>query len=956
MRKAILDFFDGKIMSSFRNKLLLVSFLCVFISLVLFSLMVNSGFNRIYRESKEQVGGSVEALSVDYLNGYINVTGKYVEEKINSYVNELSILGDIYQRYYDERGNFGNITTAIGTNPKTKDVLTYNGKWISDENDYGTGVLVPKYLLASDGTIPAGILAEMKTSSILDLVLPSFYENGTKKLGVYFSGSEKKDFYRAAPWSNIGEALYKVYPQFVDTPMMETFNPGYQATWESRVKATPALLKDRKAMTTFKQITQDGLTGSIIMTVGTPIWDREKGTLEGIISMDIEITAIVNYISGLSVDNGIVFLSQSSGNIFALSKDGEERLGLKTVEESTAQGTTGFHVMERFFKDSKYIPVQNIEAPTDAQTHIRELDIDGTRYRLVLKKLSPLNSWENRKTLYDEYWTLGMLVPNDSIVKTTNVAGDRIDRLRIDIVSLLALLGIVLIVTSGLIILYVTGKMTTGLTRLEEAALEAVNENYGTQIEIESKDEIGKLGHAFNKMMHEMRNSLEHQENQNELLKKEISDRINREKQIKYMEEYDDLTNLPKNVVLFTRLEEAARKKMGAVLIVGLDNFRNVNEVLGHEGGNSILRLVARRIVNTVKDADIISRFSGDEFAVLISDLHSTAVVAEKAELIQQQIKQVYKIFGSEIYLTASVGISMFPMDGRVASDLIRFASSALINAKLKGKGRIQFYDIEINKIAEKRSKLLGELSHALSRHEFEIYYQPKIEVRTKKIIGFEALLRWNNRTNGQISPNVFIPLAEDSGIIYDIGRWVLKEACTQAVEWMRLSGRRFTISVNISPIQFDQAGFREEIESIIESTGIRPDCLELEVTESLFINDMEKASEILTRLRKLGVQVAVDDFGKGYSSLSYLRKLPIDSLKIDRSFIMDVPAKDDGKIAELIVSLGKAIGVRTVAEGIETVAQFEFLKNAGCDEIQGFLVGKPANRETTVLRLSELK
>ena len=582
--------------------------------------------------------------------------------------------------------------------------------------------------------------------------------------------------------------------------------------------------------------------------------------------------------------------------------------------------------------------------------------LGGKSYILMQKKLAPLTSWQNEKKFYKESWTLGVILPMSSVTSTSDLIGKNINSLRFNIVGMLLILGLFITVLSGVIIFYVTKKMTTDLVHLEKAALGAVNDNYDGRVDITSIDEIGRLGHAFNKMMEEIKSAMEQLSAQNDLLKKEIGDRLSREKQIKYMEEYDELTSLPKNNVLYSKLEETAIEKQGAVLIVGLDNFRNVNEVLGHEGGNSILRLAARRIVNSVKEAELVSRFSGDEYAILFCDLHDTAVVAEKAEMIQQQLKQVYKVFGSEIYLTASVGISMFPSDSRNAADLIKFASSALINAKLKGKGRIQFYDVAINKIAEKRSKLLGELSYALDRKEFFVYYQPKFELETEKIIGFEALLRWKNKLNGYISPNIFIPMAEDSGMINEIGRWVLREACAQAVEWMRLSGKTFTMSVNISPMQFDQSRFKEEIESVIRETGIRPEYLELEVTESLFINDMEKASEVLNVLRKTGIKVAMDDFGKGYSSLGYLKNLPIDSLKIDRSFIMDIPDKDDGRIAQLIANLGKVIGVRTVAEGVETVEQLEFVKKIGCDEVQGFLLGKPVSSEETSFHLSEIK
>ena len=440
----------------------------------------------------------------------------------------------------------------------------------------------------------------------------------------------------------------------------------------------------------------------------------------------------------------------------------------------------------------------------------------------------------------------------------------------------------------------------------------------------------------------------------------DVTDRVHAERKIKFLAYHDWLTKLPNRMLLNDRLEHALAQAKRAntqvfVLFIDLDQFKHINDSLGHPVGDSVLRKVAKRLVEQVREGDTLARLSGDEFAVLlenVSEPEDVIIITEKllASLRQQFVEQDHKF-----YLSASIGISSFPADGDEPATLLKNADAAMYQAKRSGRNRFQFYSEELTNAAFKHVKLEYGLRQALLLNQFQVFYQPKVCLRSGRILGAEALLRWLHPEEGYISPLDFIPVAEDSGLIMEIGEWILKRACDEAASW-RQQGLVFEhIAVNISGIQVQHADFVQSVRSILDSSGFPARCLELEVTENILMKDAEASARLLDDLRQLGISIAIDDFGTGYSSLAYLTRFPVDKLKIDQTFIKKVCIDaQDAEIARAIISLGHTLDMKVVAEGIELEQQWAFLNSEGCDEGQGYLISRPLPSDDFVAFLKQ--
>jgi len=374
-----------------------------------------------------------------------------------------------------------------------------------------------------------------------------------------------------------------------------------------------------------------------------------------------------------------------------------------------------------------------------------------------------------------------------------------------------------------------------------------------------------------------------------------------------------------------------------------LDGFKHINDSLGHPIGDKLLQSVAKRLVNCVRGADTVSRQGGDEFVVLLSEVGQSEDPAITALRLLHAVAEAHSIDQHDLHITTSIGVSVYPDDGQDAETLIKNADTAMYQAKENGRQSYQFFKPAMNVRAVKRQSIEENLRRALERQEFALHYQPIINLKSGNIRGAEALLRWTHPTGGGISPADFIPVAEDSGLILPIGRWVLQEACTQARAWVDAGLPLATMAVNISSMEFRDDNFLKSVFATLKNTGLDPGCLELELTESVLMKRAESAASVLKTLRASGVQIAVDDFGTGYSSLSYLRKFPIDALKIDQSFIRQImTAPDDATIVTAIISMGRSLNLRVVAEGVETQGELEFLQTHQCDEAQGYYFSRP--------------
>jgi diguanylate cyclase (GGDEF)-like protein/PAS domain S-box-containing protein len=427
----------------------------------------------------------------------------------------------------------------------------------------------------------------------------------------------------------------------------------------------------------------------------------------------------------------------------------------------------------------------------------------------------------------------------------------------------------------------------------------------------------------------------------------DISQAKEYEAQLQHLAHHDALTGLPNRSLLSSRTKVAiaqARRHSGhlALLFLDLDRFKRINDSLGHAIGDKLLKLVAERLQQVVREADTVSRHGGDEFLVLLNEVSEPEAAARVAEKIMRAIAQPYVVDDHELVTGASVGIAIYPDDGRDMGELLRNADAAMYSAKQLGGSRFEYYSAHMNTRAAERLELEQELRYAVEKDQLSLVYQPQIEIASGRIVGIEALLRWRHPTLGAIPPDRFITVAQDAGLILPIGDWVLREACRQRKQWVNLPDS-VPISVNVSAIQFRQANFVNRVAAILEETRLLPSALELEVTESVVMHGAQEMIDTLTALNRHGLTLAIDDFGTGYSSLSYLRNLPIHRLKIDRSFVTDLPAnKDAAAITKAIVDMGRTLGLDVIAEGVETEAQADFLRNAACLSAQGYLYCHP--------------
>ena len=425
----------------------------------------------------------------------------------------------------------------------------------------------------------------------------------------------------------------------------------------------------------------------------------------------------------------------------------------------------------------------------------------------------------------------------------------------------------------------------------------------------------------------------------------DVTYRKDAEERLNHLANHDPLTGLPNRNLLHDRLAHAIarrREGMAAVLFLDLDRFKLINDSYGHDVGDELLKAVAARLSACLRGEDTVARLGGDEFVVLLEDLPGIDAAASIAGKIAARLAEPLSVGGRELPLAASIGIALYPRDGRVPQDLLKNADTAMYRAKEAGRGGFCFFAGEMNMHALRRLTLENELRRALDGGELEVFYQPQVAMASGRLLGAEALVRWRHPLKGLVAPADFIPVAEETGLIVALGEQVLRAACRQIADWQRRGLTPLTVAVNLSPRQFRQADLVATIAGILAETGADPARLELEITESAAMQNADEAVAALRRLRAMGVGLAIDDFGTGYSSLSYLKRFPIDKLKIDRSFVQGVPDDgDDTAIVQAIAAMAGSLKLKLLAEGVESEAQRAFLESLGCAEAQGWLFGR---------------
>nr|WP_246545624.1 EAL domain-containing protein [Pelotalea chapellei] len=440
----------------------------------------------------------------------------------------------------------------------------------------------------------------------------------------------------------------------------------------------------------------------------------------------------------------------------------------------------------------------------------------------------------------------------------------------------------------------------------------------------------------------------------------DITARIRAESEIQQLINYDTLTGLPNRSLLHDRLKlaiaQAAREhNLVGVLLLDLDRFKSINETLGHRAGDKLLKTVAKRLSACVRESDTLARLGGDEFVTILIGVSSEDGITTVAKKVLALIAEPMYIDGHEIYTSGSIGIAVYPMDGEDGHTLLKHADLAMYQAKEQDRNNFQFFSREMNTKVLERMMLETSMRKALDREEFFLVYQPQVDVRSGRIIGMEALLRWQHPDMGLLGPDKFIYLAEDNGFIIPLGEWVLRAACKQNKAWQDAGLTPVRVAVNLSSKQFGQQRLDEMIASVLMDTGLEPQWLEVEITESAIMKNAEQNATILHKLKEMGIALAIDDFGTGYSSLSYLKHFPITRLKIDRSFVRDITTNpDDAAIAEIIIAMAQTLKLNVIAEGVETRPQMEFLSFHNCVEMQGYLFSRPVPAEEFARLLRE--
>ena len=432
----------------------------------------------------------------------------------------------------------------------------------------------------------------------------------------------------------------------------------------------------------------------------------------------------------------------------------------------------------------------------------------------------------------------------------------------------------------------------------------------------------------------------------------DITDRYLAHQKIQHQAYHDALTGLPNRLLFQDRLNHALQLGLRsevevAILFIDLDRFKSINDTLGHKVGDGFLRQIAENLRSCVRSSDTLARLDGDEFALIVENVSSETEIAKVADKVNQAINCPIQVEGHDLFPSGSIGISMTREGCYEREQLVREADVAMYHAKELGGSQYFFYSDDMQMRVNESLSMECALRKAIDKEQLIVFYQPKVCVQSGTIRGVEALLRWEHPDHGMVSPDAFIPLAEKTGLIVSIGKWVLRKACEQAVKWHRAGYPDLTISINVSVRQFNDPNFHDDVVAILDETGIDPHKVDLEITESCTISNIQRTIDILQKLRERGVSISLDDFGTGFSSLSFLNQLPLDSLKVDRSFIQNIrDCACDGELAKLIIGIASSLKLNVVAEGVETESHLSFLRLNGCDEYQGYYLSPPVSYE----------
>lgn len=645
---------------------------------------------------------------------------------------------------------------------------------------------------------------------------------------------------------------------------------------------------------------------------------------------------------------GIVFEALYASMSSGTGREGNRAVvkrvvGLEDVEEIRI--IHGPPIDRQFGVEEDELPRDELDRIAVAGREAREIgETDGKRFA---RFVNPLFAGEICKKCH--IVEVGDVLGAISVKIPLKKYDERIDReTRRLFMTGTAILGATIVLS----FLFILRIIIRPLRKFQEAAHIISGGDLNYRIEAPSGLEINMLADEFNSMaskLRELYRNLEKKvEERTRELTMEIAERKKFEETIRHMAYHDHLTGLPNRLLLTDRLNQVLargrwHKRIAAVLYLDLDRFKDINDTLGHPMGDELLKAVAERLVKCLRGGDTVARQGGDEFTMLLQDVNRIDDVTVVIEKILSSFVLPFTISGHEIFLTTSIGISIYPDDGDIAETLLKNADIAMYQAKEEGRNKYRLFTPAMNEKLAKRLDLENRLRKAAEKEEFLLYYQPEVDINTGEVIGIESLLRWQEPERGLTLPGEFIPFAEDSGLIVPIGEWVMRTACTQNRVWQERGLKPVSIAVNLSMRQFRQKNFLDTVARILKETGLDPKYLDLELTESVLMDDVESVIDILNKLKAMGIRLTIDDFGTGYSSLEYLKRMPINMLKIAQSFIRNITSDpNDATIATTIIRMGHSLGIEVIAEGVETVEQLNLLRRMQCDKIQGYFASRP--------------
>lgn len=942
-----------QVKNSINLKLLWITIVSLLIYMIAVSVINYTSLNQMKSRTLDNTEMELTALVEEYYDNYINALYIQINNQMDNLFDELHILSDTMQTVFSNRSKFDKLIDAMReTEYFFDDLKSYTNYMQNNENEPSV-VVVASYLY-DDGKIEEEAIALIDNTKILDLIMPSFMKYGVDKLQIYFQGGENKEIFRLSPWSDVGKEVIEVYPDLFNSPIWETFNPGLAGQWREWIKRS-----DDNTIDALMRVTppvQDGLSGDIVLTLSQPIANEAFDDFEGTISYDVSIGEITEMIEEIAIsDSGFAFITQSNGNVFSVNENGLRTLGFFSDEDSTVDTESGFNRLERFLDKSNYDEVKALEMNNGDALEIKTITIDDVEYMFASKNLLTYQSWSPENSFFDESWQIGFLVPKHEVYsmfyEIEKDINDEVSVITINTLMITFLLAVVIL----FFIYKFTSMVTNELVTLSQVAHAVKMKDYDVEIPVNTSDEVGVLASAFKEMVSEVKMSFEQMEKHNERLQAEIAERINKDRIIDYLENFDSSTDLPNKKALQNILKEMknVEEHFVSLVVIGLDEFRKVNEAYSWTFGDKLMVAIADRLKTLIPEESMLFKLSGDEFAFMLKEnkLKNLMTVVED---VSQSFKVPFKVGEYDVLIGSSIGISSYPFDTNEPSELFRFATNAMIHCKDVHRGKYEFYSAEMNDTARMRMMMLNELRSAIENKEMSLVYQPIISVKTKEVTGMEALLRWHSNALGTVSPNAFIPLAEKTDLMISIGEWVFKQALTETKKLHDKGYKDLNVAINVSVMQFLDVNFVNEVRRAIEDIGIDASKITIEITEGLFIKDLESILKVLNEIRSMGISISVDDFGTGYSSLSYIKDLPLSKLKIDRSFIHAIDEDMSQKLVSAIIGLAHNLNLSVVAEGIENFEQLSYIEKKNCEELQGFLFSKPLTFDTFVEFLEE--